>query len=277
MAWNVWIATVNTIHSEDDMAAWVSSDSSWGVAAVADGVSATSGGGASYLAVNSLVHACRLYGYVGRGLDAMRRCLDYVSQVARNADPGDIDVIELVKKSYYPSCSQPCTRPFTLDMALQMSERPRIQLTEIRREAPPSTTLLAALLRPETVAFTVAGDGSILGVTGLRSEDVWMMWGALPQFFSGSRLGRFLEVGRGFLGNPLVVEMPVLPGHVFAIATDGVDPAALAEVLLEVLQQNVSLERLAATENPAAHVLRKVLEASPPDDDATLALIEYTE
>ncbi len=273
MPWRVSVATYNTVHGEDDVAFWLSSDSSWGSVAVADGVSATSGGGASYLAVNSFIHACRIYGPDYDGVPTLRRCLDYVSSVAREARPEHADLVEELKKVYYRECSRggdPCTRPLTLTLLLE--EKPRLPPSiNPRREAPPSTTLLAAAMYGDRIGFIISGDGAVIGSTGRRSEEVYLLWGAIPQYFAGTKVARFLEIGAGVRGRPLVFDMAAVPGSVYAIATDGVDMAALAEELAALIKTGEM------PEEPAAYILRRLREKTGGfEDDATLAIIEYT-
>ena len=119
----------------------------------------------------------------------------------------------------------------------------------------------------------LAGDGAVIATTGSR-EATWLLWGALPQFYEGSRLVRFLEVGGGLRGEPVVLETILPQGALLALATDGVDPAALAEELVELAQRGIPEP---AAGDPAGELLRRVEErAGGLEDDATLALVQWT-
>jgi hypothetical protein len=268
---------MNNVHGEDDVSYWVSGDHERGVVAVADGVSASSGGGASFLAVNAAVYCCRAYMAEYSGVQLARRCLDCVSRVFAEARPGSLDVLELVKKGYYKECGGGgvCSEPLSFESLVEGKAKPRIVLQEVRRESPPATTLFLAILGSSSITFALAGDGYVVGFSGARTEDTWLLWGAMPQFGTGGRLVHFLEAGRGLVGNPLVSEFEVRKGVVYAITTDGVDPTALTEAMLKLLSEHKSLSEVGG--NPAARVLEIVLEASPPEDDATIAIVEYTE
>ncbi len=277
MPWHVWGATLNTVHGEDDFSTWLSSDGRWGAVAVADGVSASSGGGASFLAAHGFTHACRM---APRGpgpglLPALRRCFDYVSSVAADSIAADADVLEAVKKTYYQECSRdgkPCTRPLGLEDLLERRLTPPPGF-HVERESPPSSTLLAALLGPDSLAFVIGGDGYILGASPLR-EETWLLWGAIPQLFEGSRLARFVEIGRGAAGRPLFFELSMVPGMVYVMSSDGVDAAALAEALTTLLQETPTLTRLG--EDPAAKLLEMVREKTGGyEDDATIVVAAY--
>ncbi len=276
LPWNVWVATANNVHGEDDVSYWVSGDHEYGVVAVADGVSASSGGGASFLAVNAAVYCYRAYMAEYSGVQLARRCLDCLSKVFAEAKPGSLDVLELVKKGYYRECGSGgiCTEPLSFNSLVDSRTRPRILLQEVRRESPPATTLFLAILGPSSITFALAGDGYVVGFSGARTEDTWLLWGAMPQFSTGGRLVHFLEAGRGLVGNPLVSEFEVRKGVVYAITTDGVDPTVLTEAMLKLLSEYKGLSEVEG--NPAARVLEAVLEASPPEDDATIAIVEYT-
>lgn len=277
MPWYAWGATLNVVHSEDDLAVWLSRDRSRGAVVVADGVSATSGGGASFLAAQGFVYACRqiLRGNVSSMLAAARRCFDYVSSTASESIVADADIIEMVKKRYYVECSsggKPCTQPLTLEYLLE--KRPVPGAGRVEREAPPSTTVMAAALGEESMGIVLAGDGYILGASPLKDE-TWLLWGALPQLFEGSRLSRFIELGRGSAGKPLFFELNPVPGMVYVVSSDGVDAAALAEVLTSILQENPVIARL---DNPAAILLERVREKMGGfEDDATIAVVTYYE
>lgn len=277
MPWHVWGATINTVHSEDDFAVWLSSDRRRGAAVVADGVSATSGGGASFLAAQGFIQACRsmLRGSPPSLLAVTRRCFDYTASMASDSIVVDADVIELVKKRYYTECSsggKPCTQPLTLEYLIE--KRPVPAAGHVEREAPPSTTVMATVLGDETLGLVMAGDGYILGASPLKDE-TWLLWGALPQLFEGSRLSRFIELGRGSVGKPLFLEMSPVPGMVYVISSDGVDAAALAEVLTGMLQENPVIIRY---ENPAVEILTKVrAKMGGFEDDATIVVVTYYE
>ncbi len=276
MPWRVWGATLNTVHGEDDFSFWLSSDAEWGAIAVADGVSATSGGGASFLAAHGFTLSCRLLRRAGgavSGLSLARRCLDYVSRMAVEAYEDDADLIEMAKKRYYSDCSsngKPCTEPMTLDYLL--TRKLQVEAKRLPREAPPASTLIAALLTPSSLTAVISGDGYILGATPMK-EETWLLWGAIPQLFEGSRLIRYVEVGKGTVGKPLVAEMNVYPGTVYIASTDGVDAATLAEVVTDLLQGQPSIEVVG---HPAAYLLEQVRERSGGyEDDATIVVAAY--
>ena len=273
MPWRVHVATYNTVHGEDDIGYWLSGDASWGVVAVADGVSATSGGGASFLAVNAFIHACRVYGSRYRGVDSVRDCLDYVSRVAAAASPDHADVIEELKRRYYSRCGQeePCTKPLSLDQLIEDKLRLPEQV-RVHREGPPSTTLLGALLHGDRIAIAITGDGSVMGSTGRRKDEVYLLWGAIPQYFAGTKVARYVEIGRGVVGRPLVLEVASARGSVYAVATDGVDLAALADELASMLAEREEGE---AAGNMAAEILKRLKAKTGFEDDATLAIIEH--
>jgi len=277
MPWHAWGATVNTVHSEDDFAVWLSSDHRRGAVVVADGVSATSGGGASFLAAQGFVQACRMFlrGSVSSLLAVTRRCFDYVASMASDSIIADSDVIELVKKRYYVECSsggRPCTQPLTLEYLIE--KRPAPGAARVEREAPPSTTLMAAALGDEAMGLVVAGDGYVLGASPLKDE-TWLLWGALPQLFEGSRLSRFIELGSGALGKPIFMELSPVPGMVYVVASDGVDAAALAEALTGMLQENPVILRF---QDPAVELLTRVrARMGGFEDDATIVVATYYE
>jgi len=277
LPWHVWGATLNTVHSEDDFAVWLSRDGKHGAAIVADGVSATAGGGASFLAAQGFVQACRVLmkGSVTPLLPVTRRCFDYVASMASDSIVADADTVELVKKRYYTECSgggKPCTQPLTLDYLVE--KRPVPGAGSVEREAPPSTTVMATVLGEETMGLVLAGDGYILGASPLKDE-TWLLWGALPQLFEGSRLSRFVELGRGAMGKPLFIEMAPVPGMVYVVSSDGVDAAALAEVLTGMLQENPVILRY---ENPAVEILEKTRDKMGGfEDDATIVVVTYYE
>jgi hypothetical protein len=277
MPWYAWGATLNTVHSEDDFAVWLSSDRSKGAVVVADGVSTTSGGGASFLAAQGWVLACRqvLRGGAPSLLAATRRCFDQVASMAADSIVVDADVIELVKKRYYVECSsggRPCTQPLTLEYLVE--KRPVPGAGHVEREAPPATTVMAAALGEESMGLVLAGDGYILGASPLKDE-TWLLWGALPQLFEGSRLARFLELRRGAAGKPLFFELNPIPGMVYVVSSDGVDAAALAEALTGMLQETPVI---AKRENPAMELLLQVRDKMGGfEDDATIVVVTYYE
>ena len=285
MPWHIWGATLNIIHGEDDFGIWISRDAHWGAAAVADGVSAASGGGLSFLATQGFIYACRAA--LGANIQSsfpgmmriLRDCFSIVSDLARRSRKADIDVIEAIKKQYYMRCcegSKPCTEPLSLEYIVDEGLTANPSHIHVERETAPSTTLLAALLGPQKIALVLSGDGYLLGASPLSRDETWLLWGAIPQLFEGSRLTRFIELGRGALGRPLFVEIEAIPGTVYALSTDGVDAAILAEELSRLLQEHRSLTELG--ENPAAALLSAINErVNGVEDDATLVLTLYTE
>lgn len=271
MAWRAWVAVSNTVHCEDDAGLWIGGDR--GAVAVADGVSMSRGGGASFLAAWGFAALCRalLPGWTGSLAGAAQRCLELLDRAAREALALDADAVAEAKRQYYRGCGAPCTRPPGL--AELEALRP-LKPQERSTGAKPSSTLLAALLGPGgRAALVLAGDGAVVATAGSR-EDTWLLWGALPQFYEGSRIARFLEVGGGLRSEPVVLETILPRGTLLALATDGVDPAALAEELVELAQRGIPEP---AAENPAGYLLRRIEERTGGlEDDATLALVQWT-
>ena len=275
MPWRVWVATLNTVHGEDDISYWLSKDANKGAAAVADGVSTTGGGGASYLAAHGFTLACRILAREA-SLNTLRSCLSYVSKLARESNISDADTIAEVKRRYYKECSQggtPCVTPLDFDtITLRPLRAAQPQPRELGAEIP-ATTLLGALFAGNTIALTLAGDGIVMGA-GTSKEETWLLWGALPQFFEGSRLARFVEIGSGLHGYPIEMVLRSEPGHVYVLATDGVDPATLAETLMDIV---LNYPSPVSVGNPAAYLLRKILEETGGfEDDASLVFIYHT-
>ncbi|KSW12474.1 hypothetical protein CF15_07060 [Pyrodictium occultum] len=268
MAWRAWVATANTVHYEDDASLWL--HGGYGAIAVADGVSTSRGGGASLLAAWGFTAFCRavLPGWRGSIAGAARRCLELLDEAAREASPRDADTAAEAKRLYYRGCGAPCTRPMSpWEPARLEAQAPQ----EGGGGQAPSTTLLAALLGPGgQLALVLAGDGVVVATTGSK-ESTWLLWGALPQFYEGSRLARFIEVGRGLQGEPVVLETRLPGDTLLALATDGVDPAALAEELVELARRGVPED--AAEGNPASLLLSRIQQrAGGLEDDATIAL-----
>lgn len=270
-----WVATYNTVHGEDDIGVWVSRGGDYGAAMVADGVSATGGGGASFLAVSSMLLACRLLLPRGLSFATMRECLGRVDSIAREALVEDAAVVAEIKKRYYSDCSkngEPCTRPLGIDDVMRIGY---IEPSQQGGEGAPSSTLLAALFSGSNIGFLLLGDGVVMstGATAKR-EELWVAWGALPQFYQGVKVMRYIALGEGARGHPVLLLSDSEPGRVYAVATDGVDPAALAEALNAIAGQ---LDRLAAEgANPAAEVLRQVrAKVGRLEDDASIALVYH--
>jgi len=283
MPWEVWVATNNSVHGEDDVAYWLHPEGEQGIVAVSDGVSASAGGGASYLVAHGLVAICKSIDLASTRR-AAQRCLALLDSAAREASIEEADIVAAAKRRYYmEKCSPVCLNPPT-PLSLREIAEAGVLGEEARREETPSATLLAAILGGDGEAtIMLHGDGTVMGVTG-RKEETWLLWGTLPQYYEGSRLIRFVEVGRGVRGEPLIVTLTLRDDTWLAIATDGVDPAALADALVEHVRKWVRGEEggeaaaragEGAGYNPAGEVLRRVLDQSVVEDDATLALIHY--
>ena len=273
MPWRAWVATLNTQHGEDDIGLWVSPGGDYGVALVADGVSATGGGGASYLAASAAVLACRVHLPYGVSFSAMKRCLSYISRAAEAGKMGDAALVEALKKRYYAECSrggEPCTRPLSVEDAMRLGP----VAPEETGEGRPSSTLLAAVFGGSLVGFMLLGDGVAMS-TGARDtrEELWVAWGALPQYYEGVRVVRYVELGGGARGHPVLLLAESEPGRVYVVATDGVDPAALAEALNALAPR---IEEVAASSNPAAELLKDVrARVGGFEDDASVAVVYH--
>ncbi len=276
MPWRAWVATYNTVHGEDDIGAWVSSGGDYGVAMVADGVSATGGGGASFLAVSSMLLVCRRSLPGGLSFGTMRECLSRVDSIAREALAEDAAVVAEIKKRYYSECSkagEPCTKPISIDDVMSIGY---IEPSQQGGEGAPSSTLLAALFSGSNIGFLLLGDGVVMstGVTAKR-EELWVAWGALPQFYQGVKVMRYIALGEGAQGHPVLLLADSEPGRVYAVATDGVDPAALAEALNSITSKLDTMVNEGV--NPAAEVLKQVrAKMGRLEDDASVALVYHT-
>ena len=269
--WRLWAATLNTVHGEDDIAYWLDPRGKRGVGVVADGVSATGGGGASYLAAQAFTTACRLLvPRYGLSFETLKKCLEYIDTIARNSDPQDARLVAAAKRRFYSACSsggEPCTRPPPPEDLVEHAAPP-----EGGRRESPATTLLSLVFDGDKLGIVFLGDGVLLGV-GTRREELWISWGALPQYFQGARVARLVEVGRGVLGHPVIFATEAEPGYLYALATDGVDPAALAVALASLATQTTSLEEMG---NPAVQLLKTVREKVEEfDDDASLVVAYY--
>ncbi|ABM80122.1 protein phosphatase 2C domain-containing protein [Hyperthermus butylicus] len=275
MAWRAWVATYNTVHSEDDIAVWMHPSGDYGVAVVADGVSATGSGGASFLAAQSFTMACRYYMRNHLDFETIHRCLGFVAEAARSSSVVDADIVASLKRDYYTKCSsggKPCTEPLTLEKVIELKQ-PMIAPRRVERREAPSTTLLAAVFAGSVIGFLLLGDGIAMGM-GTRREELWVSWGALPQYFQGARVARLVELGSGIFGRPVVLLTESEPGGLYVVATDGVDPAALAESLAELVARVGNITEL---ENPAATLLESVkTRMGGMEDDASLAVIYHT-
>jgi hypothetical protein len=234
-------------------------------------VSATGGGGASYLAAQTFTLACRLLiPRHGLSFETLRKCLEYVDHAARASSPQDAMLVAAAKKRFYSACSsggEPCTKPPSPEDLAEHATAP-----EKGREEPPASTILSLVLDGDKLGVVLLGDGVLLGV-GTRREELWISWGAMPQYFQGSRVARLVEVGRGVFGRPVIFTSQAEPGYLYTLATDGVDPAALAEALATLAAQTTNLEEM---ENPAAELLKSVKErVGGFDDDASLIVAYY--
>ena len=275
MAWMAWAATYNIVHGEDDIGVWVSRGGDYGAAMVADGVSATGGGGASFLAVSSMIIACRRLLAGGLSFTTMRECLRLVDMVARETVVEDAAIVAEIKKLYYKDCSkegEPCTKPLGVDDVMRIGY---VEPTEQGGEGAPSSTLLAALFSGSNIGFMLLGDGVVMstGATAKR-EELWVAWGALPQFYQGVRVVRYVALGEGARGHPVLLLADSEPGRVYVVATDGVDPAALAEALNTIVNQVEDMVERGA--NPAAELLKQVrARTGRLEDDASIALVYH--
>ncbi len=273
--WMAWVATYNTIHGEDDIGVWVNPGRDYGAAMVADGVSATGGGGASFLAVSSMLLVCRKLLPRGLSFSTMRDCLSHIDSIARETFIDDAAIVAEIKRRYYSDCSkngEPCTRPISIDDVMKIGY---IEPSGQGGEGSPSSTLLAALFSGSNIGFLLLGDGIVMstGATA-RREELWVAWGALPQFYQGVKVMRYIALGEGARGHPVLLLADSEPQRIYAVATDGVDPAALAEALNSLAGQ---LERMAAEgTNPAAEVLKQVrTKVGKLEDDASIALVYH--
>jgi hypothetical protein len=274
VAWEAWVATLNTVHGEDDIAAWISPGRDYGVAMVADGVSTTGGGGASFLAVSAASIVCRRFLGQGLSFTTMKRCLDVLSRIAVESSVEDASIVAEIKRRYYTECSrdgEPCTRPMTVH---DVAEIGFIQPTR-RGEGMPSSTLLVILFGGTNVGFMLLGDGLVTSTgVGLSKEELWVAWGALPQFYQGVRVSRYVAIGGGAKGHPVLLLADSEPGRVYVAATDGVDPAALAESLTELAPEIPKLAEAGA--NVAAELLKRVrTRMGRFEDDASVAVVYH--
>ncbi len=276
--WLAWGATVNNQHYDDDFRVWLDGRGESGIVAVADGVTATAGSPASFLAVNGIVYACRSLLHEPLEVERVERCAALVGRAFEHqADPRVLAAIAEAKTSYYAECcrdGRPCTRPLTfedLEQGYKPHTTPEAERKRriVERGTSPATTLLALILRGDHVAVFLAGDGTLFGM-GKTTTDSWVMWGAMPRFAQETRLASYYEYGRGLVGEPLVFITRVQPGRLLVLATDGVDPTALYKASLEAARL---LHEGADLGNVAAWILERVREeVGGFDDDATLVV-----
>ncbi len=278
--WRLWGATINNQHYEDDFIVWMSSSGDHGIAAVADGVTASIGGPASFTAVNGLIYMCRSILHEPVEVDRVEKCAVLLGKLFEDEPDRDtLASIAAAKAAYYEECCRdntPCTKPLTLQLLEDGFKPPRSEAAErkkrivLERNTMPATTLLAMIVKGEHVGVIMAGDGTLFGL-GKTSTESWVVWGALPRFAQETRMASYYEYGRGLVGEPLTMVLKVQPRRLLVLATDGIDPGVLYEVSLEAAKNLV--ENPSSLGNPAAWILSRVRDkVGGFDDDATLVV-----